>query len=205
MRTHLRAAATALVVVALLCAGAAGASASRSFTTTGGARRGVREIDRTLNLKLGAITIVCESTMVKDIHSLIPKVVGALFGFVTDLRFANCRETLGGAASARGLIETPWHIRYQSFTGTLPMITGVLVRIVDAKILITLGRVTFCLYRGDIPIFKTGRAGLTVEDLTNLRHQVPLFRALEGSTRCPSELEFEALYDVEPPFILNLA
>jgi len=207
VRTYLRAAVTALAVVVLLCAGAGGAMASRSFSTSGGARRGIREIDRDLHLKLGAIEIICESTMVKDIHSLISKVAGSLFGFVTDLRFANCRETLGAVATVRGLIEVPWHIRYQSFTGTLPMITSVLVRIVDAKILITL-RPALCLYRGDIPMFKTGRTAngsITVTQLTNLRHQVPLFRALEGSSRCPSELEFEALYNVEPAFTLFLA
>jgi hypothetical protein len=208
MRTCLRAAVTALLVAGLLCAAAPVATASRSLSVSGGARRGMRETERGMRLVLGGIEIICDSTMVKDVHSLIPKTVGALFGFVTDLRFANCRESvLGGAAVVRPL-ELPWHIQYQSFTGTLPRITFVLVKIVNARILIE-ARPLRCLYRGDIPIFKSGRIGangLTVESLISLEdNQLPLFRALEGSSRCPSEMEFDVFYLVEPAFTLFLA
>lgn len=196
-----------LVAVLALGSMAGMASASRSLSVSGGARRGIRETERTIVLELGAIEVICASTMVKDIHSFIPKTLGALFGFVTDLRFVGCRETLGGEASARALIEAPWHIQYQSFTGILPAITSVNVKIIDAKILISLQRRTLCLYRGDLPMFKTGRTAggaLTIEHLTTPLHQIPLFRALEGSTRCPSELEFSVDYVVEPAVTLRL-
>ena len=191
MRTYLRAAVTALAVVVLLCAGAGGAMASRSFSTGGATRRGIREIDRSLTLRLGTLTIRCRSTMVKDFHAMIPKVGNALFGLVTDVRFESCIEDgLGFPATVRALTETPWHIRYQSFTGALPTIASMLVRIVDAKILIQLGT-TLCLYRGDIPIFKSLDGDGFIIFLESLRNLISVFTAL-GSTRCPATLEFEA-------------
>ena len=63
----------------------------------------------------------CTLTLEGSFHSaFISKVINALVGYVSAGRIGTCAQ---GAATV--LTETlPWHVRYRSFTGTLPAITN---------------------------------------------------------------------------------
>jgi len=57
----------------------------------------------------------------------IPKVLESLVGLITEASIGGCE-----VGSATVLRETfPWHSRYLGFTGTLPSITGVNVKVVN--------------------------------------------------------------------------
>lgn len=76
--------------------------------------------------------ISCPVTIAGSFHSkTISKVSGQLVGYIN-------RVIVGSAAcsegSARALAETlPWHIQYNSFTGTLPNITGITFTMVGIR------------------------------------------------------------------------
>ena len=50
----------------------------------------------------------------------ITKTVGSLIGYITEASSTNC--SFGSATLNRASL--PWHLRYRSFSGTLPNITG---------------------------------------------------------------------------------
>jgi hypothetical protein len=110
---------------------------------------------------------VCRVTFEGSFHSrTFSKVARALVGYITSAIVAEAGCTGG---SARALPTTlPWHLQYASFTGTLPDITGIRLRVVGAGFQIQEPIVT-CLYRTSEaePLFviahrntETGRLGL---------------------------------------------
>jgi len=77
------------------------------------------------------ITISCEVTLEGSFHTrTFAKVAGSLIGFITRAVVRpGCR---GGWGDMRFLTETlPWHLRYASFSGTLPRVTSVTVDLVN--------------------------------------------------------------------------
>jgi hypothetical protein len=89
------------------------------------------------------VTVGCNATMTGSFHSrTLSKVAEQLIGYVTRIVIAaNC---VGGSATP--LEETyPWHIRFASFSGTLPNITNIKVRIAGAEIGVRTTEMT-CLY-----------------------------------------------------------
>jgi hypothetical protein len=75
--------------------------------------------------------ISCPVTLSGSIHSrTISKVSGQLIGYVTRAMFGTCR---GGRAIVLPA-TLPWHIRYLSFSGTLPNIEFIRVAIVGLGI-----------------------------------------------------------------------
>jgi hypothetical protein len=74
---------------------------------------------------IGVPPVNCPVTLEGSLHSAaVSKVSGALIGYITSAQVGQAVLCEGGTATA--LTETlPWHIRYDSFTGTLPNITGV--------------------------------------------------------------------------------
>jgi hypothetical protein len=89
--------------------------------------------------------IECPVTIEGSFHSrTISKVLEALVGYVSRAVVA---ETRCAGGSARVLAETlPWHIRYNGFSGTLPNITQIHLRIVGAGFLVQIGG-TRCRYK----------------------------------------------------------
>lgn len=115
----------ALVAIGLFGALAASASA-RQFSAS------ARFLDITFSRLdfTGAFgTTECIITLEGSLHSqTVPKVVGSLVGYLYDARIAAC---FSGAATI--LRETlPWHVRYESFSGTLPDVTFIRGRLIDA-------------------------------------------------------------------------
>jgi hypothetical protein len=82
--------------------------------------------------------------------NVVAKTAGAQIGEVRGIAAAGCAGgtviTLNGV---EGPATLPWPIRYDSFSGTLPAITGIRVRIVNAGFLATFGvnNENRCLYR----------------------------------------------------------
>lgn len=76
---------------------------------------------------------LCPVTLEGSFHSrTFQKVIESLIGYITKavVHEAACRDQVGGAAAARFLQERlPYHIRYAGFTGALPAITSLKVRI----------------------------------------------------------------------------
>jgi len=72
-------------------------------------------------------TVECELVLISSFHTrTITKTTGSLVGFIVGAEIPRCRR-----GSATLLVETlPWHVRYFSFSGTLPGITRVSTQII---------------------------------------------------------------------------
>jgi hypothetical protein len=109
----------------------------------------------------GFFIIECDLTIEGSFHSrTLSKVSGQLIGFITVAEAPHICEPggeLGEIAILNGFepdetgepVEVnslPWHIRYDSFKGTLPNVTGIRVQIIGAGVL-AWNEVAGCLYR----------------------------------------------------------
>jgi len=73
----------------------------------------------------GFSTTTCHVTLEGSLHSrTIPKTVGALLGYITRVTTGNCNN---GVTILTATL--PWHVRYVGFSGRLPDITLILIRI----------------------------------------------------------------------------
>jgi len=73
------------------------------------------------NFSGGFGTIECEVKLSRSFHTrTFTKTVNSLIGYVTEGTILRC--TRGGITINQASL--PWHLRYRSFTGTLPAITG---------------------------------------------------------------------------------
>jgi hypothetical protein len=83
----------------------------------------------------GAATVECPVTLEGSFHSSsISKISGALIGYVTSAKLRGGRAECLNTGTARINGETlPWHVRYRSFTGALPSITGISLQIVGGS------------------------------------------------------------------------
>ena len=100
--------------------------------------------------------VECDVTMEGSFHYRTIVKSDSLIGFITKAvtNQASCRngnffalngrEVLAGAIAPQTL---PWHVRYESFTGTLPNITTVQIKIIDLSYLITTFGGFACLYK----------------------------------------------------------
>jgi hypothetical protein len=147
-------AAAAVLALAL----AAGASA-RQFEINQQAIRAVwsgEMSSMTFGLPIG-VNVICPVTLEGSLHSRrLSKISGLLMGYIT--RAGTTKSSCNGgimlfltAEESEGEPNTlPWHIRYQSFEGTLPAITGIHVLVVDMSFRLTvtlMGMSRRCLYR----------------------------------------------------------
>jgi hypothetical protein len=98
------------------------------------------------------IEVACAVTMEGSFHSsTIAKTRGSLVGYITRAIQAPI-ETCQKTNITNVLVLTaslPWHVRYDSLTGTLPSITGIRFQTVGVAILVT-GFGQSCLYRSSV-------------------------------------------------------
>jgi len=115
-----------LVVVGasvLLAALVGVASAARLSTTT----LGINASWTRMNFRGGLGTAECEVIVNGAFHErTIAKTAGLLTGFITAANITRCAR--GAAAALRETL--PWHVQYDSFTGTLPNITTIRARVI---------------------------------------------------------------------------
>jgi hypothetical protein len=144
-----------VAAAALLGLGATTASASRGVTIPGGA---ITATGGSIVFSGSVANITCRVTLTGTLNTSITKTAGASVGSVTGGSTTGCSSSLGGTATAT-VLEFPWPIRYNSFTGTLPNISSVLMTVGPAGFLILVdsifGRIA-CLFRGSFGINSSG-------------------------------------------------
>jgi hypothetical protein len=102
----------------------------------------------------GIFNVACKVTIEGSFHSVtLSKVSGQLVGYITSA--ATTRPCNGGEAwvqngteeiPGQGRVSSlPWHIRYDSFRGTLPRINGIRLQLIGAGFLISVPGVGSCL------------------------------------------------------------
>jgi hypothetical protein len=118
-------------LTAAMCMAMAVGSASATRLNTNANNWKIVWTSLSLNAPGAGATVTCAVTLEGSFHSTsITKTSGSLVGYVQNAEVRNA--CTGG--TARALRETlPWHVRYDSFTGTLPTITGVKLQLVGAR------------------------------------------------------------------------
>jgi hypothetical protein len=98
-------------------------------------------------------SVSCFLTLEGSLHARsFTKTVNALIGYITRASIGLC-----GSGSATVLTATlPWHLRYESFSGTLPIIDGIFTSIIGEAFQIREPFGITCLYRTST--FAPGRA-----------------------------------------------
>jgi hypothetical protein len=92
----------------------------------------------------GVPVVECDVTLDGSFHyRTFLKVRDSLVGYITRAISNHC---LTGSATIL-TTNLPWHIRYQSFEGTLPNITGIRLRLILAEFRLHTSINTFCLAR----------------------------------------------------------
>jgi hypothetical protein len=172
--------------IALLGAVAASGSARTLSLTTRTFRATFLEMTFREEAEGGIAEVECPVTLEGSFHSsTIAKVVRTLIGYIT--RVENIPAACSGGTAVLLSTTLPWHIRYDSFAGTLPNITSVTVQLIDFSFLMrvsTLFGVVECLYRSTTAIPTTmalnRNAGAAVSTLS-MGGRAPLFLRLAGS------------------------
>lgn len=144
MRQRTRAACTALVAALGLALAVGSASANRLSYSSQLFR--IIWTSLTFSEAGGNFPISCPVTLEGSFHSTtFSKVRELLVGFITRASVNNAGCTEGQATILSESL--PWHVRYQSFTGTLPAITGVRHYLIGAAFQIEPGLGIRCLAR----------------------------------------------------------
>jgi len=103
-----------------------------------------RAVWREMEYRGGSLAIRCALTLEGTFHSLtITKTRGALIGYVTGASVSACSSG-GATVLTAGL---PWHVQYETFTGTLPTISSVRFRIIGFEFRISEPFGITCLFR----------------------------------------------------------
>jgi hypothetical protein len=138
----------AVVGATVLLAGLVGSASAGRLSTSS---QRLRATWARLNFSGGFGTLECEVVVEGSFHErTISKTTGTLSGFITAANITRCASGAGTV-----LRETlPWHVRYASFTGTLPNISTIAARIIGAGFsLRDPGTGATCLVRAATSVF----------------------------------------------------
>jgi hypothetical protein len=132
------------MAVLALSMGVSTASANRLSIN----ERGVRITWARLSFIAGTNTVSCPVTLEGSFHSgTIRKVARALIGYISRA-IVNGTEGPCTGGTATVLSETlPWHIQYRAFTGALPRIRTVSLRLIGASFRVRPAGLVACLAR----------------------------------------------------------
>jgi hypothetical protein len=168
----------------------AGAAAQRLESSNSSVRATFPE----LTLGTGATEeepkIICPLTLEGSFHStVISKEPERLIGYVTRAIINEGRCRSSGVEGVTILPETlPWHIRYESFAGSLPAITRINQRVILASFRFR-GAGVFCLYKSTVVSPVRGYVTLnsaTPRQITSLTaNEAAGLPRFEGSFICP--------------------
>jgi hypothetical protein len=176
----------------LLAAASAAVVLAALVSTTSANRFALRE--RTFRATWSSIALVsglfgtvkCLLTIEGSFHSrTVSKIAESLAGYVTRSTIAETQCT-GGHARILGEL-LPWHIRYNGFSGVLPQITSIEVRIVGSHFLVESANV-FCLYASTAasPIKDIINRNTMTNAATSIRVNEPSGIPLSsGNSLCP--------------------
>jgi hypothetical protein len=182
MRNRIRAALAAFLG-ALVLTFAVGAASARNLSYSSQTYRIIWS-SLTFSESGGNFPIACPVTLEGSFHSrTFAKVTGLLAGYITRAAVNNVGCTEGQATI---LTETlPWHVTYQSFTGTLPRINSVRYNLIGAAFQVepTFGIV--CLARTSATFPAAGDAARDARgNITSLIPDSELAIPVTG-TNCP--------------------
>lgn len=172
-RMRIGLAALLLAAVCALAAVPAAALRSLGFAPAGA----IEATSRRLTIRQPAgIVIECEVVLRGNLNAAIAKTVGAGVGNIAAAEARGCvgNEFVVGPPSLRFLLPIP--ITYNAFLGTLPNITGILVRFSPMKFQIIEARRPLevrCLYEGPVGALAPV-AGGEFETLNFLAENIPL-------------------------------
>jgi hypothetical protein len=183
---------TCLTVVLALSLTTSIAAALRSFSLSAAGE--FRAVGRALTFEAEELRFQYNVTFTGTLARSIPKTRGAHVGSITRGVVEGCRviepSTSTCSATAAPLGELSWNINYESFLGTLPNVTGILLLIEGEDLLIAeavMGRNRReCLYRGTIGLLARVGARGEVGGFSFVagRNLLTLFRDLNLSGLC---------------------
>jgi hypothetical protein len=179
------------VVAALALSAVVSTAQARRFELSNQFFRIVWSGPNKLTFEPGRLVVACEVTLEGSFHSrTLSKVSGQLVGYVTFARIR--RPCVGGNAWTLDGVERPvntlpWHIRYDSFQGVLPSITGISFQVINASFLLEIPPMA-CLYASTSErplylIFKV-EAGVITSVTVDPTKAIPLFASL--TLFCPT-------------------
>jgi hypothetical protein len=198
MRTRSKLVLAALVATACLAV-AVGTANARRIEFSEQHIRAVWSIERAhFKGSNAAFAIECELTIEGSFHSrTLSKVCGQLIGYITvaeapnlciggEIAILNGVEPLPGGGTAPNTL--PWHVRYHSFSGTLPTIERIRIQIIGAAILMWDALIE-CLYQSTAakPLFAI--LHIVAGTLTTLQwdETSPIPLKIELRFPCPAE------------------
>jgi hypothetical protein len=184
MRTRSKLVLTALAATLLMGFAVSAASANRIATSSRNFRVVWTGLVFTDEEGVGRVT--CPVTLEGSFHSsTISKVPNALIGFVSraSVTSSSCN---GGGATILGASSLPWHITYDSFTGTLPTITAINVLLSRTAFLVNVFGIN-CLYQENGVSRARGRINVGAGGVVSTLDPDPTIRLpkFSGSFLCP--------------------
>jgi len=179
-----------------------------SLAASGASARNRVEVSTTASLLSGRLTfvsgtrnIITDVTLHATMERLIAKILLAHVGDITAVLTANCRTNIGAACEPRPLV--PMLIGYGAIRGTLPTITGVLLLILVAFLLL-IGGFVRCLFRGLIGALSEENPARTFRPLPE-HDTIPLWEDdLTLIDECPREGEFTGSFVARPEISIRL-
>jgi len=164
MRTSAKLGLTALIAALLLSAAISTAGARSLSVSSQTIRATWSRLE--FNQESIGLSVRCQVTLEGSFHSrTIAKVARALIGAITRVDVFTERCTGG---FAKGKPPFPWHITYESFTGTLPTITSVRLLLARFRFLLIVPGLATCEY-GTATDNVTGAANLNASgEVTSL-------------------------------------
>jgi hypothetical protein len=139
----------------------------------------------------GTGRMTCQVTLEGSFHSAtLRKIRGALMGYITSA-IVHSTSCTGGSTTI--LNESlPWHVTYDSFTGVLPNITGIIILLHSLAFAVELGFGGPCLYAADATHRARGRVNIGAGGGGNTIDADNTIRLLRtsGTFLCPPETSF---------------
>jgi hypothetical protein len=181
MRNRSSAMLTALAAALVLAFAVGSASANRLSYTTQGFR--INWARLTFSESGGGLAISCPVTLEGSFHArTMTKVSETLVAHITRAAIGICQEGTATILTA----SYPWHVTYQSYSGTLPSITGVRHQLIGAEFQVEPGLGIRCLARTSTTFPAAGDANREAGgNITSLSADSELLIPVTGSPLCP--------------------
>jgi len=186
--------ALAAVLGALTLAVAAHAASARNLSYSNQTYR-IIWTSLTFSESGGNFPISCPVTLEGSFHSrTFAKVLNLLSGYITRAVVNNAACTEGQATILSESL--PWHVNYQGFSGTLPVIIGVRYYLIGAAFQVEPGLGVSCLARSSTTFPAAGDAAREAGgNITSLTPDPELAIPVTG-TNCPSAGVFSGAGEV---------
>ena len=196
MHTRAKLILVSFVAAVALAALVGTASAQRFETSSTTVRATFPRLRFSTEVGVGGPEATCPVTLEGSFHSrTIVKTGESLVGYLTRAIINEPRCTLNGGVEAVSIQQAslPWHIRYESFVGSLPNITRVNLRVSSMGLTIRVSGVN-CLIKSTVarPVRGSATRNTTTNQITSIsvNTEAPIPR-FEGSFLCPTEGIFQ--------------